>query len=595
MRSRVLGLVALLALSAVAAAGKLVNTFGFFIYPDSYYYLLVAENLANRGRILGSLGPGGMPFPPAGYAAAKVTYPLVVALLIKLGLATEAAGHWASIAAAVAAVPLAYIATRRLFGSTAAGLCAAAIMATSFGLTYWTGFVMSDSLSVALALGVLLLAAKRRDDEFTNAGDMATGAAVAFLLLSRPTYAAILPPLIWLCATEFDWTLRRLVTATVSGMFVVSFVAWAWFPPIGVTGSILLKVLPVLLGALLLGSAVVMAPGQLRRRTRKDEGSHDSTVPLQDQAPGGVSPRAVSVWGVGVRMAAAVFPFLWVLDWALHAAGYPYLYGGFARFGFRDPAALFALLPGAWYLSTRRQRPVAGALLAGALSLLAIYYWAEPRESRYLIHLLPLLVPVSAAAMLPVIETFVPRVRGHVRREPLRQLPAAALAVVLVASIGWQTARSLRGSTNSFLKTSYPREVASAIGDSLATSDRGRSRTFLISALPWPYYYHLRLPAWGIGVLKPSALSNMIPPNSEVVLLSDASLRFHFRKLADRIDALFARNKVFEGNVDSLYQYGYAVVPDRTEVRAYRLTCAKLATALFEAAPGRGGGTLRRR
>ena len=36
--------------------------------------------------------------------------------------------------------------------------------------------------------------------------------------------------------------------------------------------------------------------------------------------------------------------------------------------------------------------------------MLGVYYWVEPRESRYLIHLLPFMIPVAAATvMLPAL------------------------------------------------------------------------------------------------------------------------------------------------------------------------------------------------
>ncbi len=149
-RANALYIAGVAVLTVLSAFSKVVNQFKFFIYPDSYYYLLIARNLLTNGHPTGTLGPGGMPFPPPGYAAMKATFPMLAAAVMAFGLPAEQTGHLVSGAAAVLAVPMAFFATWRLLRSKPAALAAAALVAVSYGVTYWAGFVMSDSVSVLL-------------------------------------------------------------------------------------------------------------------------------------------------------------------------------------------------------------------------------------------------------------------------------------------------------------------------------------------------------------------------------------------------------------------------------------------------------------
>jgi hypothetical protein len=568
-RSKMLVGLAVLGLMVLSAAGKAINTFGFFVYPDSYYYLLIARNIADHLHPAGTLGSGGMPFPPPGYAAMKATFPATAALLLALGVSMTSTGHLVAAGAAVLTVPASYWATKRLVGSRTAALTAALLMAASYGLTYWAGFIMSDSLSVLLAFLALALVAKSRRDEWSNLGDVATGVVLALLLLSRPTYFVAVPLLAWTAVSSFAWTRRRVATAAATAAFVVATIAAAWFPPSSFTKVILANLLPVLGIALVGGAAVIMVLRRVRARPHLT-----------------LNPRAFAWALVGL---ASVIPVAYLAERAIRYSVGTSPYIGFGRFVARDSATILLLVPGALAFALYAKRDVGMALVASAVALLGVYYWVEPRESRYLIHLLPFLVPVASAAPLLLLG------RRDVFRLPLRMTPheertktlvAVALTAVFtlaLACIGLQVYSTISRSTAPFLRTAYPREVADRVKRVVRSDDT------LISALPWPYYYHLEKPTWSAGVALASTFLDLIGPNQPLLVIDDASMRYHYPAMAKALEGELGRREVVRFRVPVGYQYGYFSVPDSKPVGIYRLSAKELSDALTAA--GLKGGS----
>ncbi len=541
------------ALTLLSAFSKAVNQFRFFIYPDSYYYLLIARNLLTNRHPTGTLGVGGMPFPPPGYAAMKATFPMLVAAVMAFGLPAEKTGHLVAGAAAVLAVPLAFVATWRLLRSKPAALAAAALAAVSYGLTYWAGFVMSDSVSVLLGFALLAALAKQRPDELSNPGDIGTGVVAAFLLLSRPTYFVALPLLVWMGFSAFGWTWKRLATAAVACVMPVAIISAFWFPPPSFSGKILLNLLPVIAAA----GAVALAAGLFIRR-RSKQGSE------------------LPAWG---RVARVAYYLLALAPLAAYAIQRGFVLAGAAspfaaldRFMPRDYATVAFVLIGVVALDVARRREIGAALLGAAVILLGVYFWVEPRESRYLIHLLPFLIPVAAAtAMLPALAA---PADNASKRRPGRtawtRIAAWAAVGALVAAMAIQGWRGLSHAEASFLATDYPREVSTGIQPALGEGG------FLLTALPWAYHFRTGMPAWGANSAPIEQFTSYVPADTKVLFLADSSMRLHYPELASAVAARFAGAGIRSFSVPSEYLYGYASTIDSQPVTLYRLTAAEL-------------------
>lgn len=537
----------LLALTLLSAAEKIANQFRFFVYPDSQFYLLVARNLATAFTPTGTLGPAGMPFPPPGYAAMKATYPALVAALFRAGIPLETAGHVVAGIAAVAAVPLAYVAVSRLLGSRPAALAGAALTATSYGLTYWAGFVMSDAVSVALGFAVLALACVRRADELSEPGDIATGVLIALLQMSRPTYAVTLPFLAWLGARSFGWTWRRFATTGVACLLPVAAVSALWFPPPAASGGVLLRLAPVLASAAaacaaLWWLALPDAP-PMRRRIGTVAYYAAASAPLALFAV-----QRVSVLALGVG------PF-----------------AGLDRFVPRDAATVLGALVGAWALDRIGRRDIGGPLLGASIVLGGVYVWAEVRDARYLIHLLPFLVPVASATLLaPALAPTAPR---HSRM--LMRVALGVLVVLLAA----HAVRGLRHAETPFLATDYPREVAARVAPAFTHGG------MLVSAQPWAYHYALGAPAWSAETSSIAQFTSYVPTYSAVLFLDDASMRQLYPHLAEKVERRFPDHVTARVAVPLAYRAGYSALVDSRPVSVYRLTAAELRSVAITPTP----------
>jgi hypothetical protein len=547
----VLGVVALTGLSAFS---KVANQFKFFIYPDSYYYLLIARNLLTNRHPTGTLGVGGMPFPPPGYAAMKATFPMLVAAVMALGLPAEKTGHLVAGTAAVLAVPVAFAATWRLLRSKPAALAAAALVAVSYGLTYWAGFVMSDSVSVLLGFALLAVLAKQRPDELSNPGDIGVGVLAAFLLLSRPTYFVALPLLAWMGFSAFGWTWKRLATAGVACVLPVAVISAFWFPPPSFSSKILLNLLPVIAAA---GAIALVAVLIVRRRTERGSAS-----------PAGDRSRRVAYYLLAAAPLAA-----YAMQRAFVLAGATSPFVALDRFVPRDYATVIFVLLGAVALDVAKRRDIGAALLGAAVIMLGVYFWVEPRESRYLIHLLPFLIPIAAATtMLPaLVAPADKRSKPRAAHRPAWMMIAAWTAVgALFAAMALQGWRGMSHAEASFLATDYPREVAAGIQPAIKDGE------FLVTALPWAYHFRVGVPAWGASSAPIEQFTSYVPADTNVLFLADASMRLHYPELASAVATRFAGVEIRSFSVPSEYLYGYASTVDPEPVRLYRLTAAEL-------------------
>ncbi len=546
----------ILAGMAFSTYSKAINQFRFFIYPDSYYYLMIAQDLLHDHRLTGTLGAGGMPFPPPGYAAMKVTFPLLVAMTMAFGLGAEAAGHAVAAACAVLAVPAAFWAVRRLLGSDWAALTAGALVATSYGLTYWAGFVMSDPVSVLLGFVVLGMFAKQRPDDVSNPGDIGTGLLIGFWLLSRPTYFVALPMLCWLGFSAFGWTWKRLATASAAALLPAMVAATLWFPPLSWTRGVLFRLLPVIGTAALVSAVAALL---LRRR-----GTSLAKYRL---------PQWVRMGGYAALALAVPAMFLFQRAFIISGHASPFL--GLDHFATRDVATVVLLVPGALVLRERGRGEIGGALLTAIVVMLGVYYWVEPRESRYLIHLLPFMVPVAASTVLLVD----PRERealpkGAKRKKPrpsrLRELASYAAILATAAAVLFTGMRDVSRATASFLETDYPREVSAKIAPVVRPGET------LVSALPWPYYFRIGVPTWAAGAAYSSSFTSYVASSTPCLVLCDASMRFHEPSLQKGLDAAMQGTEVVRFKVPSEYLYGYSGVRYEEPVCAYRMSAAQL-------------------
>ena len=243
------------------------------------------------------------------------------------------------------------------------------------------------------------------------------------------------------------------------------------------------------------------------------------------------------------------------------------------RFVARDYATVVFLVAGAIALDLAETREVGGALLAAAAVLLGVYFWVEPRDSRYLIHLLPFLVPVAAAtAMLPGLTASGGSAKGRSRGKAPTWAHGVSIAVVvaLVSAMVLQGWRGTSRAEASFLATDYPSEVAAGIQPVLGSDG------VLVTALPWAMHFRTDRPAWAAQGGSIEQLTSYVPADSTVLFLADASMRVHYPKLERAVGGQFASRSLVSFTVPEEYLYGYSSTVDTQPVQVYRLTASEL-------------------
>ena len=536
----------MLAVVAAGAWARLVHIYKFFVYPDSYYYLLLADNFRHYGRLYGRLGPRGMRFPPIGSAIFKPVFPTVVALVDfatnNLGLS----GRIVGVGASVGSILLVYPLGARLFGSRSTGLIAALLLAVSFNHIFWSGFIMGDSVSLFLLLVVLLAALRRDRPEYGNPLDFAAGFAFTLLLLSRATYVVVMPGLLWLMAVEYDWRKERWLTALSAGCAAFALIALSILPPVGQLMPVVSGAFPTLLGALVI--IAVSGTGFLigkRLCFRLDT-------------------------GLGRRIVDTAFLLLIAAPILAQSAFYP----GLHRFALNDPllCALGVLGLVLVYYSPKRRLGIFFVLSSTLLP--AVYWRAAAWEWRYLIQALPFLILPGARAAEIVFAALV----GHVsQRRTLARVGALLGLAVIALSFALTIRRALTPATGEFTTESYPARVSRLARPALA---RYPKNTILITALPWGYYYHLRFSTWGFDEHQPEKILRYLPKNGPVLVISDLPLTLQSPRIVKSLEALRNVRKIASFPMSPEFRWGRAGASRKHRVAIYELDYDGLAKAV---------------
>jgi hypothetical protein len=346
-RSRIVAVLPLVVLFAVALGVRLRQHHDALLYPDGYQYLLMARGIGEHLQPTTTLGPGGDVFTPSPDAAAKPLFPALVAVLHAVGLSwLEAARLVTALAAAWVATVVALLVSK-LSGSNVAGAAAAVLVLASPSLGLWSGFSGPDPLAQALVLTAALMFVDRRP----RLGGVLTGLAIA----ARPEIVvlAIAAGLVALRSPPARRHLRQAAPAAVITATLLFALLRAPFP---LPDWRLLVLVPLFAG--LAAFAVLVPIGALR---------YMAGVAL------GLAVLALVTWAGPAEV--------WRADWPLLVAG----------------AAGFVVLI--------RDRERCGAAIAtlGAISLLGtVYVLKNPGLARYFSLVLPgaaVLAGVAVAAL----------------------------------------------------------------------------------------------------------------------------------------------------------------------------------------------------
>ena len=551
--------VSLLTLSVLifGLAARLGHIFNFYVYPDSYYYLVIADNLNRHGTIFGRLGAQGMHFPPVGSALFKPVYPMAVAVIDRFADNLELSGHIVAVGASVLSIYVAYLLGRHVFDSYLTGVLAAFLLAGSYNHTFWSGFIMGDSLSVLALMVALLLTLRTAPSSYGHMLDLLAGVALAVALLSRVTYAVVLPGLVWLMIAEYGWSKERLLTIFGSFIFTLSSVALLLLPPFAVVLKVVQQTSVILRGVLVV--LVLTGAGLLAAR-QKNNMLHSNIIKFLGR---------LLLWFVVLFPAA-----IQILNMISLSVSGRILYSAWQRFIYYDPVLVLAYFAGIYLLLVSSHRRLGLFCALNILLLLSLYYQVATWEFRYLLHLMPFLILPGAFALSRLVTEITENLRSVSKRSRILAASAGIVTIILLFSVSF---KAIVPSKSIFLSTSYPREVSRKARPALAHFSKD---TILISALPWPYYFHLGFSTWGIDAYKPEKVLKYLPKKGSFVLISDLSMRYHLPALAKELKTLKGDSMVTHFPIGIPYQYAYFTIPERHEVEIYKLSYKQLRRVL---------------
>ena len=207
---------------------RLHNLSPFKIYPDSFQNLVVAQNIATYHSVVGFLGPQGMLYPDF-FMWTRTAYALLILLTNFVTNNMTIAAQFISLFAGILAIPLAYLLIKKIFYKTAYAIAGSLLIALSYNHTVWSGFIMTETVSVffmllflwsffsglktnnntsshpgkptrahpgSLAAANISDSGRRQNDDIFR--DFLTGMLFAFAVMSRYEYFIVLLPVIYL-------------------------------------------------------------------------------------------------------------------------------------------------------------------------------------------------------------------------------------------------------------------------------------------------------------------------------------------------------------------------------------------------------------
>jgi hypothetical protein len=307
--------------------------------------------------------------------------------------------------------------------------------------------------------------------------------------------------------------------------------------------------MPVVLLAVVGGALLVLASRQRGARLFRSRHGMASVAPI---------------------VVAVVVVAFYAVSRLLQLRGMPDPFPGFTEFGMWDIATVALLVPGALALS-RIDTRLTISLVGSAVIMLALYYWVEPMDSRYLVQLLAFLVPVSAASVeLVNWKAFGSAgLARRTRQESLAITGAAVMVVLAVGLLATQARMTFQPVGSLFREAAYPAAVAQETKTNVRPTD-----DFVVAALPWPAYFHIGGPTWGAEALLDPTFPQYVGADKQLLVVCDAAMRYHYPQVAAALEASTKKSGTFA--VPATYLYGYDAISDSKPVALYRLTAREM-------------------
>jgi 4-amino-4-deoxy-L-arabinose transferase-like glycosyltransferase len=528
--SKLPAMIGLVALVLIGLALRLHALSPYLFYPDSYTSLVVAHNLRAYGHVIGSMGPGGLSYPDfLGWT--RPSYPLLIAAG-SFVLSPITSSHVVNMLAGLVSIVLAYAFIVQVLRSRPAGLVAAGLLSISWGAVVWSGYVLTESLAVAMLLLALwqLWRQAGRPPEWAGPQDLLTGLYLALATLTRYEYAVVVIPCLIVSAKP--WSLKRALNIMVAYALVMALGLVLLRPLAGGAGYALGQVAPfwpLLLAGLILG---------------------------------------VLAWFGRRYMHAVTLVAMWLF--VVAALALPHWFPAVRNYLWRDPLLAIGVVAGLTLMLRRQEHRRLGVFLAVCAGLLLAVYWrVNPTMYRYLTLLAPLFVAPAAYAVVIGAE--------KVWAAP-GWWPVAGATVAAVALAGLQLALSWVGLRAEHRGIWFMPGYEQLSAQKLA-STRLPANALIVASMPEPYFLFTGRPTQSISDDPPYLYLPASDMSKKIIIVEDQGMYKIFPHFSAVLNQKLSRQVVREYWVGTDFRYTTQIVPEAKRVRVYSVSFADLQSA----------------
>lgn len=546
---------------------RLHNLSPFKIYPDAYENLLVAMNITTYHSVVGYLGPNGLLFPDF-FMWTRPGYALLINFVTFFTNDMTQAAQLIALVAGIAAIPLAFLFIKNVWGKTHFALAGALFVAFSFNHTVWSGFIMTETVGVFFMLLFLFHLFARLKEKQSYTKDFLTGLFFALTVITRYEYIIIIFPLCFLLFHQSQRPWEKLLSILAGTIVTIAVIATQLFP----LQSTLLVILQQL-QSMLITTGVVLIIFLLFFLTifliPKDY--KNKLLPTVYKFLLGNFFVLASIITVQIIIGSNFSLFWNDLSFIRNFVQHDFL------------ISIFFLIGLTLFYRQQKLQLYGLFVMTSALLLSIIYYRVNPDMDRYITHLIPLLlIPASYGLVtsLRIMSKANDEAISTKKRLPRRLgLLAMTKALILLTSVGllvlfqgFQTYHGLKPSQDdSWYKTAYEEKAAKMVKKYLPSKD-----PLLVVSLPEPYFYNTHASIQSITDKPPFIYIDDSLNQQNIMLVVDMGMYTIFPKFTNFVNNNLQQYKQTEFWVHEKYNYENKTYKEVHPVAIYQLTLAEL-------------------
>lgn len=491
---------------------RLKSITSFYLYPDTYRYLLGAQNILDSKAVGSSEG------------IVHIGFSYLIALGSFITDNVETAARLVSFSAGVLTIPLIYYCAKKIFNSQNVGVLASLVFAGSFSHSTWSGFVLSETSAIFFLL--LAWALLLREKPFL------AGLAQVISISCRMEYALlVLPTLIFFLdfREKRGQLLRYLLGLGVPSLVFVSFIK---FNNLFIDRIISYQL--AIISSLIFSLLIFVLKGKRKANLTKITNLGLLMVLLY------------SLLLIPTRMMGGFFPSdLWILK-------------AWGDFALSDPILVYLGVAGLALVVWKKGNLVF-FFLASTVPLFLAYQRINPISSRYLVHLTPILAMASGYFIVKAYKSLTlaaKKIRPIVFRPAVSFIFSIFIFAILLpvkfVSAQWHPEENYEK------LTAYR---VQKIIEEYQLIDKASIITFSTDS----YSFYTNLPTQKIEKAPPYfSLENVDPSSKMVLIVVDEAVRDQRSDFVDFAEESLKPYLVERSSINSNYFYAnYSYFPDK--------------------------------